>query len=89
MGKELRGFLLRILRWSRANVSSPRGDSYSMLTCRETGMQKPLLRRHLREVLGMTPEEYRRKWRLPKDAPLVSQSYLDRREAARNMEWEG
>ncbi|WP_226627469.1 MucR family transcriptional regulator [Alloyangia pacifica] len=89
MGKELRGFLLRVLGRRRVSVEPQIQDTYSMLTCRETGMQKPLLRRHLREILGMTPEEYRKKWRLPKDAPLVSQSYLDRREAARNMEWEG
>ncbi|SDG93481.1 MucR family transcriptional regulator [Alloyangia pacifica] len=89
MGKELRGFLSRFLGRMRGPEAAAVPESYSMLTCRETGMQKPLLRRHLREVLGMTPEEYRKKWRLPEDSPLVSQSYLDRREAARNMEWEG
>ncbi|MBE9637121.1 MucR family transcriptional regulator [Salipiger mangrovisoli] len=89
MGKELQRLLLRFLGRIRRPDALPVAETYSMLTCRETGMQKPLLRRHLREVLGMTPEEYRRKWRLPQDAPLVSQAYLDRREAARNMEWEG
>lgn len=89
MGKELQGFLLRFLGLARAEVPPLAPDTYSMLTCRETGMQKPLLRRHLREGLGMTPEQYRKKWRLPTDAPMVSQSYVDRREAARNMEWEG
>ncbi|NDW00955.1 MucR family transcriptional regulator [Salipiger sp. PrR002] len=89
MGKVLHGFLSRVFRWRRVEEAPLSEESYSMLVCRETGMQKPLLRRHLQEVLGMTPEQYRKKWRLPEGSPLASKAYIDRREAARNMECEG
>ncbi|MGR3321947.1 MAG: MucR family transcriptional regulator [Pseudooceanicola sp.] len=52
------------------------------LQCRETGLRSPILHRHIRQKLGMTPAQYRRKWGLPPDYPLVSRGYRERREAA-------
>ena len=40
----------------------------------EDGRKVKSLKRHLRE-LGMTSDEYRRKWGLPDDYPMVAQSY--------------
>lgn len=45
------------------------------LVCLETGAKVVLLRRHLQQKLGITPEEYRRKWDLPADYPLVAPDY--------------
>ena len=45
------------------------------LICLETGKSFKMLRRHLQEDLGMTPEEYRRKWHLPTDYPMTAPSY--------------
>ncbi|MBB3987101.1 putative transcriptional regulator [Sagittula marina] len=47
------------------------------------------MRRHLRETLGMTAEEYRAKWNLPEDYPMVSRAYADQRKAARSMKRQG
>ncbi len=58
---------------------------HNYVVCRETGVQKQILHRHIRQTLGLTPAQYRQKWGLPADYPLVSQGYRDRREAARRM----
>jgi predicted transcriptional regulator len=44
----------------------------------ENGRRYRSLRRHLRQ-LGLTDEQYRRKWGLPGDYPLVAQSFSDLR----------
>lgn len=44
----------------------------------ETGKPFKSLRRHL-STLGMTPDEYRKKWGLPPDYPMVAPSYSQQR----------
>jgi predicted transcriptional regulator len=53
------------------------------LVCLETGARIVLLERHLAHRLHMTPEQYRRKWGLPPDDPMVAEQYRTRRAAAR------
>ncbi|MBN8950733.1 MAG: MucR family transcriptional regulator [Rhizobium sp. 60-20] len=48
-------------------------DDY--LICLEDGGKYKSLKRHLNSKYGLTPEEYRRKWGLPADYPMVSASY--------------
>jgi hypothetical protein len=36
-----------------------------------------MLRRHLRRVHGLTPEQYRARWGLPHDYPMVAPGYAD------------
>ena len=51
----------------------------------EDGRQYRTLKRHLRTV-GLTPDQYRAKWGLPADYPMVAPSYSDRRsQLAKNM----
>lgn len=38
-----------------------------------------MLKRHLRAVYDMTPEEYRVKWGLPADYPMVAPNYAAKR----------
>jgi predicted transcriptional regulator len=40
-----------------------------------------MLKRHLRTSYGMTPEEYRIKWGLPADYPMVAPNYAAQRSA--------
>ena len=40
-----------------------------------------MLKRHLRTNYGMTPEEYRAKWGLPSDYPMVAPAYAKQRSA--------
>ena|SRR5690554_1983766 len=44
------------------------------IICLEDGKQFKTMKRHLRG-LGMTPDEYRRKWGLPANYPMVSPNY--------------
>lgn len=47
--------------------------------CLEDGLKFKSLRRHLRTKYNMTPEEYRKKWGLPLDYPMVAPSYAQER----------
>jgi predicted transcriptional regulator len=47
----------------------------------EDGKRYRSLRRHLMAKYGMTPEDYRRKWNLPADYPMVAPSYAEERSA--------
>jgi predicted transcriptional regulator len=49
------------------------------LVCLEDGAHQKTLKRHLQSAHGMTPKEYREKWRLPKDYPMVAPAYSARR----------
>ena len=51
------------------------------IVCLEDGKQLKMLKRYLRSNYGMTPEEYRAKWKLPLDYPMVAPSYAKRRSA--------
>lgn len=49
------------------------------LVCLEDGKRFKTLKRHLNEVHGLTPEEYRRKWDLSLDYPMISPNYAAER----------
>ena len=49
------------------------------IVCLEDGKKFKSLKRHLRTVYSMTPEEYRAKWGLPRDYPMVAPSYAQKR----------
>jgi predicted transcriptional regulator len=48
------------------------------IICLDDGKQFKSLRRHLTQ-LGMTPDEYRRKWNLPSNYPMVAATYAAKR----------
>jgi predicted transcriptional regulator len=45
------------------------------LICMEDGLTMKMLKRHLLTVHGLTPDEYREKWGLPPDYPMVAAEY--------------
>ena len=49
------------------------------IVCLEDGKKLKMLKRHLRAVYDMTPEEYRTKWGLPTDYPMVAPNYAAKR----------
>lgn len=51
------------------------------IVCLEDGKKMKMLRRHLATDHGMTPDEYRAKWNLPVDYPMVSPNYAETRRA--------
>ncbi len=54
----------------------------NFLVCLETGTRIVALKRHLAKRLCMSPEEYRRKWGLPDDYPMVARNYAAQRRQA-------
>ena len=49
------------------------------LICLEDGKKFKSLKRHLRTAFDMTPEQYRSKWSLPPDYPMVAPAYAEAR----------
>lgn len=52
-------------------------DDY--IICLEDGRKYKVLKRHIQSRYGMSPEEYRRKWGLPSDYPMVAPNYREKR----------
>ena len=49
------------------------------IICLEDGKKFKSLKRHLRTQYNMTPEQYREKWGLPRDYPMVAPNYAKQR----------
>jgi len=49
------------------------------IICLEDGKRLKMLKRYLRSRFDMSPEEYRRKWGLPPEYPMVAPAYAARR----------
>lgn len=49
------------------------------IVCLEDGKQLKMLKRHLKTAYGMTPQEYRERWGLPSDYPMVAPNYAKER----------
>lgn len=49
------------------------------LVCLEDGKKLKMLKRYLRTNFDMSPEEYRARWNLPADYPMVAPNYAERR----------
>jgi predicted transcriptional regulator len=62
-------------------VSVRKSVTPDFIVCLEDGKHFKSLKRHLQAVYGMTPEQYRRKWALPKDYPMVAPNYAATRSA--------
>jgi predicted transcriptional regulator len=51
------------------------------IVCLEDGRKLKMLKRHLKTAYNMTPEEYRERWGLPADYPMVAPEYARHRSA--------
>jgi predicted transcriptional regulator len=49
------------------------------IVCLEDGKRLKMLKRHLMTHYQMTPEQYRAKWNLPADYPMVAPNYAEQR----------
>jgi predicted transcriptional regulator len=49
------------------------------IVCLEDGKKLTMLKRYLRTNFNMTPEDYRAKWDLPRDYPMVAPNYAEKR----------
>ena len=61
-------------------VSIRKSITPGFLICLDDGKRFKSLKRHLANI-GMTPDQYRKKWNLPKDYPMVAPEYAATRSA--------
>jgi predicted transcriptional regulator len=67
-------------------VSVKKSMTPDYLVCLEDGKRFKSLKRHLRTQYNMTPEQYRDKWNLPADYPMVAPNYaVARSQLAKKM----
>ncbi len=52
---------------------------HDFIICLEDGKKLKMLKRYLRSTYGMSPDEYRKRWGLPPDYPMVAPAYAARR----------
>jgi predicted transcriptional regulator len=70
----------------RPAVSVKKSITEEYLVCLEDGRKFKSLKRHLRTRYNLTPEQYRAKWQLPPDYPMVAPGYaLTRSQMAKDM----
>lgn len=60
-------------------VSVKKSIQHDYLICLEDGLKFKSLKRHLRSKYDMSPDEYREKWGLPADYPMVAPGYSAQR----------
>jgi predicted transcriptional regulator len=63
----------------RPAVSIKRSVTPEFIICLEDGKKLKMLKRHLRTTYNMTPDDYRAKWGLPPDYPMVAPNYAAQR----------
>ncbi len=65
----------------RPAIPIKRSVTPDYIICLEDGQKFKSLKRHLRTHYNLTPEEYREKWGLPHDYPMVAPNYAAARSA--------
>ena len=60
-------------------VSIRASVKHDHIVCLEDGKKLKMLKRYLRTNYNMTPQEYRTKWGLPRDYPMVAPAYAEQR----------
>jgi predicted transcriptional regulator len=63
----------------RPAISVKRSVTADYIVCLEDGKKFKSLKRHLRSHYNLSPEEYREKWNLPHDYPMVAPNYAEAR----------
>ncbi|MDB5470493.1 MAG: transcriptional regulator [Caulobacter sp.] len=66
---------------ARPKPAVPVGRSvqHDYIVCLEDGKRLTMLKRYLRARYDLSPEEYRRRWGLPPEYPMVAPAYAERR----------
>ena len=63
----------------KAAVPVGRSVQHDFIVCLEDGKKLKMLKRYLRSRYDLSPEDYRRRWGLPADYPMVAPAYAARR----------
>ena len=70
---------LRPMEKQKPATPVSRSVQQDYLVCLEDGKRLKMLKRYLRSKYNLSPEEYRRKWGLPAEYPMVAPAYAARR----------
>ena len=62
-------------------VAPNKSVTHDHIICLEDGTKHKMLKRHLMSAFGLTPDQYRQRWGLPKDYPMVAPAYSKVRSA--------
>ena len=62
-------------------VSIKRSITPDYVICLEDGKKLKMLKRHLKTRYNLSPDEYRERWGLPADYPMVAPNYAKQRSA--------
>ena len=60
-------------------ISIKKSVTPEFIICLEDGKKLKMLKRHLKTAYNMTPDEYRQRWSLPRDYPMVAPNYAKQR----------
>ena len=67
-------------------ISIRKSITSEYIICLEDGKKLKMLKRHLKTAYNMSPEQYRERWGLPADYPMVAPNYAaQRRELAKKI----
>ena len=69
----------RPLEKAKPAVPVGRSVQHDYIVCLEDGKRLKMLKRYLRSRYNMSPDDYRRRWALPPDYPMVAPAYAARR----------
>ena len=67
------------LNQPQAAVPVRKSVTQDYIVCLEDGRKLKMLKRHLKTVYDQTPEQYRERWGLPADYPMVAPNYARQR----------
>ncbi len=73
------GTFERAEKQSKPAVAIRRSVMPDFIVCLEDGRKMKMLKRYLRTAFNLSPEEYRNRWGLPPDYPMVAPNYSKRR----------
>jgi predicted transcriptional regulator len=75
------GSVVPVAEAAKPAVAPKKSITNEYLVCLEDGRKFKSLKRHLRTQYNLSPEQYREKWSLPTDYPMVAPAYAKARSA--------
>lgn len=79
LGRTVSGDVVKVEEKPVPAVNPKKSLHRDYIICLEDGKKFKSLKRHLMSHYGLTPEEYREKWELPSDYPMVAPAYAEQR----------
>ncbi|MFZ1962435.1 MAG: MucR family transcriptional regulator [Roseiarcus sp.] len=75
------GAVVAVAEAAKPAIAPKKSITNDYIVCLEDGRKFKSLKRHLRTQYNLSPEQYREKWSLPADYPMVAPAYAKARSA--------